>query len=288
MAVVLSNFSLFLAINWGHDGSIMDLGFYDLRWYSLLFAAGFGLSFLLLTKKFKVENVPEKKLDTLLFYMVFATILGARLGHCLFYEFDYYSNNLTEIFLPFRFSPHLEFTGFRGLASHGGAIGILIAIFLYSKTEKLNIFWVMDQLALVIPLACGFVRFGNLFNSEMVGNPTSVPWAVVFLQLDNVSRHPSQVYEAIAYFSIFLILNLLSQRVKKHNGFLFGLFLFLMFSARFVLEFFKIDQVAFESGMALNMGQWLSIPFIIVGIFLMVRKQKVDALVGVSNSEEAH
>lgn len=265
-----------LAINWNHDGSIVDLGFYDLRWYSVLFALGFALSFYFLKKRFKEDQVPEGKLDTLLIYILFATIFGARLGHCLFYEFDYYSLHPVEIFLPFRFSPQLEFTGFRGLASHGGAIGILIAIGIYSKVEKMNVFWVMDKLALVIPLACAFIRLGNLFNSEMIGNPTSVPWAVVFLQVDNIPRHPGQLYEAFAYFSIFLFLNLFYHRVKARNGFTFGLFLFLMFSARFALEFFKIDQVAFESGMVLNMGQWLSLPFILAGVFLMLRKPKKE------------
>lgn len=261
-----------LSINWDHDGSILDLGFYDLRWYSMLFALGFALSFLLLRKRFRAELVPDEKLDTLLIYMLFATILGARLGHCFFYEFDYYSQHPIEILLPVRFSPQFEFTGFQGLASHGGAIGIMIAILVYSKMEKMNVYWVMDKLALAIPLACAFIRLGNLFNSEMVGNPTSVPWAIVFLQLDDVPRHPGQVYEATAYFSIFLLLNLLYQKVKRRSGFIFGLFLVSMFSARFVLEFFKVDQVAFESGMALNMGQLLSIPFIIAGIYLMVRR----------------
>jgi prolipoprotein diacylglyceryl transferase len=222
--------------------------------------------------------VPEEKLDTLLIYIVLATVLGARLGHCLFYEFDYYSQHLLEIFLPVRFSPQLEFTGFQGLASHGGAVGILIAIFVYSKVEKIDVFWVMDKLALVIPLACASIRLGNLFNSEMVGPPTSVPWAVVFLQLDDIPRHPGQLYEALAYFSIFLVLNLLPQKTKRAYGFTFGLFLVLMFSARFGLEFFKIDQVLFESTMVLNMGQWLSLPFIAAGIILMAWKQKTEVL----------
>src|SRR5690606_12232528 len=157
-----------LAITWNHDGGIVDLGFYELRWYSLLFALGFALSFFLLKRVFKEENVLAEKLDVLLIYIVFATVLGARLGHCLFYEFDYYSQYPTEILLPFRFSPQFEFTGFQGLASHGGAIGIMIAVLVYSKIEKMNVYWVMDKLALAIPLACAFIRLGNLFNSEMV------------------------------------------------------------------------------------------------------------------------
>ena len=287
MAVLSDLYLAPLAITWNHDGGIVDLGFYELRWYSLLFALGFALSFFLLKRVFKEENVPAEKLDVLLIYIVFATVLGARLGHCLFYEFGYYSQHPSEILLPFRFSPQFEFTGFQGLASHGGAIGIMIAVLVYSKIEKLNVNWVMDKLALAIPLACAFIRLGNLFNSEMVGHPTSVPWAVVFLQLDEVPRHPGQLYEAIAYFSIFLFLNLFYQKVKKQNGFVFGLFLVLMFSARFALEFFKVDQVSFESGMAVNMGQLLSIPFIIGGVYLMVRKVKTLKSAGDSIPESA-
>jgi phosphatidylglycerol:prolipoprotein diacylglycerol transferase len=160
------------------------------------------------------------------------------------------------------------------LASHGGALGIFLAILIYSRRQKLRALWVFDQLAFVIPLACGFIRIGNLFNSEMIGSEASVPWAIVFQQVDSIPRHPGQLYEAIAYFSIFVFLNLFYKKVKKINGFIFGLFLVLMFSARFVLEFFKLDQASFESGMLLNMGQLLSLPFIVAGIFLMIIKSK--------------
>jgi phosphatidylglycerol:prolipoprotein diacylglycerol transferase len=276
MAVLSELSFLLLSIRWDHDGSILDLGFYDLRWYSILFAAGFAVSFLLLRKKFRDELVPEEKLETLLVYIFFATIFGARLGHCVFYEFDYYSQHPAEIFLPFRFFPELEFTGFQGLASHGGAIGILAAVLIYGRIEKMDVYWVIDKLALVIPLACACIRLGNLFNSEMVGHSSSAPWAMVFLQVDDVPRHPGQLYEALAYFSIFVFLNLFYKKVKKINGFIFGLFLVLMFSARFVLEFFKLNQASFESGMLLNMGQLLSIPFIVAGIFLMIIKSKTN------------
>jgi phosphatidylglycerol:prolipoprotein diacylglycerol transferase len=263
-----------LAIHWSHDGSIADLGFYDLRWYSVLFASGFVLSFFLLRARFRQGEVPDEKLDVLLVYVVIATIVGERLGHCLFYEFGYYSKNPLEIFLPFRFTPSFEIVGFQGLASHGGALGIFLAILIYSRRQKLRALWVFDQLAFVIPLACGFIRIGNLFNSEMIGSEASVPWAIVFQQVDSIPRHPGQLYEAIAYFSIFVFLNLFYKKVKKINGFIFGLFLVLMFSARFVLEFFKLDQASFESGMLLNMGQLLSLPFIVAGIFLMIIKSK--------------
>jgi prolipoprotein diacylglyceryl transferase len=216
----------------------------------------------------------EEKLDNLLVFIGIGTVIGARLGHCLFYEFDYYFQNPLEILLPFRFYPKFEFTGFQGLASHGGAIGILVAVFFYSKSQGINIYWVLDKLALVVPLGCGLIRFGNLFNSEMIGHPTTVPWAFVFHKIDAIPRHPGQLYEALAYFSIFIFLNIFSNRIKKENGYLFGLFLVLLFSARFVLEFFKIDQVDFEAGMVLNMGQILSLPFIFVGLILMNKKNQ--------------
>ncbi|OOG76192.1 prolipoprotein diacylglyceryl transferase [Algoriphagus sp. A40] len=274
----LSNLALLpLAINWNHDGGILDLGFYELRWYSLLFAFGFILSFFFLGKLFRKELVPMEKLDVLVVNVVVATVLGARLGHCIFYEFDYYSQHPLEILFPVRFSPYFEIIGFRGLASHGGAIGIFIAILIYCQNQQMKVFWVLDKLSLVIPLACAFIRLGNLFNSEMIGPPTSVPWAFVFQQIDNIPRHPGQVYEAIAYFSIFVFLNLFSKKSNRENGFIFGLFLVLMFLARFILEFFKIDQVSFESGMMLNMGQLLSLPFIIAGILLMAWKSKMDS-----------
>ena len=273
---VLSELSLSpLVIHWSHDGSILDLGFYELRWYSLLFVVGFVLSFFLLGNRFEKAQVAEGKLDALLIYVVVATVLGARLGHCLFYEFDYYSQHPAEILLPVRFSPHFEISGFQGLASHGGAIGIFAAVLIFCHNQKMNVFWVLDKLALVIPLACAFIRLGNLFNSEMIGSPASVPWAVIFHQVDAIPRHPGQVYEALAYCSIFLFLNLFSKKIKQENGFMFGLFLVLMFLARFILEFFKIDQVSFESEMVLNMGQLLSIPFMLAGIYLMARKVKI-------------
>ncbi|WP_317174538.1 prolipoprotein diacylglyceryl transferase [Aquiflexum lacus] len=273
MEDVLFKFGLIpLYINWSHDGSIIDLGFYELRIYSLLFGLGFVFGFILLKRHFRNASLPEEKLDNLLVFIGIGTVIGARLGHCFFYEFDYYFQNPLEILLPFRFYPEFEVTGFQGLASHGGAIGILVAVFFYSKSQEINIYWVFDKLALAVPLGCGFIRLGNLFNSEMIGHPTTVPWAFIFHWIDAIPRHPGQLYEALAYFAIFIFLNLFSNKIKKENGYLFGLFLVLLFSARFLLEFFKIDQVGFEAGMILNMGQILSLPFIFAGIFLMRKK----------------
>lgn len=261
-------------IIWNPDITLLDLGFYELRWYSLLFGAGFVLSYIILQRYFKKENVKEEKLEKLTIYVVVATVIGARLGHCLFYDWDYYSDHLLEIFLPFRFSPEFEFTGFQGLASHGGAIGILVAIVLFSRNQKMNFFWVMDKLALVVPLAGFCIRMGNLMNSEIIGKPASVPWAFVFKQVDDVPRHPGQLYEAIAYLVIFFVVNAVFKRVNKQPGYVFGLFLILLFTARFIIEKFKIIQSDFEADMFLNMGQLLSIPFIILGIVLMILKNR--------------
>ncbi|MEB2775052.1 prolipoprotein diacylglyceryl transferase [Algoriphagus sp. D3-2-R+10] len=266
---------ILLYINWSQNGSLLDLGFYDIRIYSLLFGLGFVLGFFLLQRQFRSESVPEEKLDKLLVFVVIGTVIGARLGYCLFYEFEYYFKNPLEILIPVRFSPEFEVTGFKGLASHGGAIGILVSVMLFSWKQKINIYWVLDKLALVVPLACGFIRLGNLFNSEMIGNPSTVPWAFVFQQIDSIPRHPGQLYEALAYFSIFLFLNFYAGKVQKEKGFLFGLFLVLSCTARFLLEFFKIDQVGFESSMVLNMGQLLSLPFIIAGLILMFMRNRI-------------
>ena len=273
-----SNFpdTLMTYISWNPDGTIVDLGFIALRWYSLLFALGFILSYLILIQKFRAEGFSEALLERLTVYVALAGVVGARLGHCLFYDFEYYSNNIAEIFLPVRFNPQFEFIGYQGLASHGGAIAILIAVVSYSRSYKLELFWVLDKLALVIPLAGCLIRLGNLMNSEIIGSPTQVPWAFVFQRVDSTPRHPGQLYEAIAYFLIFVLLNIVEQKTNRRSGFIFGLFLVLLFLTRFLIEFFKADQSAFESGMVFNMGQLLSIPFIILGAILIVvnrRKQ---------------
>lgn len=261
-------------IIWNPDSTLLDLGFYELRWYSLLFGTGFVLSYIILKQYFKRENVKEEVLEKLTIYVVLASVIGMRLGHCIFYDWDYYSDHLLEIFLPFRFEPEFHFTGFQGLASHGGAIGILVGIVLFSKKQKINFFWIMDKLALVVPLAGFCIRLGNLMNSEIIGKPASVSWAFVFAQVDNIPRHPGQLYEAIAYLIIFFIVNFLYKKVHKQQGFVFGAFLVLLFTARFIIEFFKAIQSEFEADMTLNMGQWLSIPFVILGIVLMVLKHK--------------
>lgn len=203
-----------------------------------------------------------------------ATIIGARLGHCLFYDFAYYSQHPLEIFLPVRFQPELAFTGFQGLASHGGVLAILIAVIVYAYRYQVKLFWVLDKLALVSPLAACLIRVGNLFNSEIIGRPTSMPWAFVFERVDLIPRHPGQLYEATSYLLIFILLNTLEPKLNKKPGFIFGLFLVLLFLSRFLVEFVKADQSAFEANLFLNMGQLLSIPFILLGLVLLLLKGK--------------
>ncbi|MBL3658049.1 prolipoprotein diacylglyceryl transferase [Fulvivirga sediminis] len=259
-------------IHWNPSKEIIDLGFYALRWYSLCFALGFVLSFYLLKKQFKTAGLDETYLEKLTMYLVLATVIGARLAHCIFYDFDYYSQHIAEIFLPVKFDP-FRFVGFQGLASHGGILGVFIATILFCRKYKVKPLWLLDRLSVVGALAGCCIRMGNLMNSEIIGKPTDVAWAFIFEQVDNVPRHPGQLYEAIAYFSIFVILSIVLKKSNRHNGFIFGLFFTLLFIARFLIEFVKADQSAFEAGMMFNMGQLLSIPFIIFGLVMMYLKK---------------
>jgi prolipoprotein diacylglyceryl transferase len=227
-------------------------------------------------KIFKREGKSQELLDKLTIYIFIGTLVGARLGHCFFYDWEYYREHFIEIFIPFqKINGEWQLTGFTGLASHGGALGILTALWLFSRNTKTNFMWITDRLILVVPIAGAFIRLGNFFNSEMIGNPTDLPWAVVFTHIDQIPRHPAQMYEAIAYVILFFILWAMYQKNKDPKpGKLFGIFLIGLFGARFIIEYVKIDQVAFEAGMLLNMGQILSIPFILAGIFLLLRKPK--------------
>jgi phosphatidylglycerol:prolipoprotein diacylglycerol transferase len=220
---------------------------------------------------YKRDGLSQSDLDKLTIYVVLGAIIGARLGHVLFYDLGYYLKNPIEI-LPIRIEPTFEFTGFVGLASHGGVLGALLGLYLYRKKYKKDFLWTLDRLTIAAPLVGGFIRLGNLMNSEIIGTPTQVPWAFVFTDVDQIPRHPAQLYEAVFYFAIFSILFLLwkSGRVQSHKGFLFGLGFSLIFAQRFLVEFLKEDQVAFEENLLLNMGQILSIPLIIIGIMTMV------------------
>lgn len=263
-------------IIWDVSPVFVDLGFFQIRWYSIFFALGFVLSYIILNRRFKKVGLEQKYLDKLTTYVVIATVIGARLAHCFFYDWSYYSDHIIEIFLPVRFNPNFEFIGFQGLASHGGIFGVAIAIILFSKKNRINTLWLFDRLAIVGALAGACIRFGNLMNSEIIGKPATIPWAFVFSRVDNVPRHPGQLYEALAYLGIFGVLLFIDGKNRRSSGFIFGLFFTLLFVARILIEFVKADQSAFEAGMILNMGQLLSIPFIILGVTIMLIKRKKD------------
>ena len=273
---------LSLFINWDISPEIFNLGGISIRYYGLLFAVAFILGYKVEEKMFKSEGLPMAWLDKLWLYVAIATIVGARLGHCIFYDWAYYSQHPLEMILPVRFSPEFKFTGYKGLASHGAAIGIIAGLWYYSrKVSKKSIFWILDRAVIPIALAGFFIRTGNLMNSEIVGLPTNMPWGFRFMNSDlpnpELPRHPAQLYEAICYLFSFFVLMYLYWRtnVKKKMGFIFGAFLILIFSARFIIEFVKEVQEPWEAGMALNMGQILSIPFILAGIFMLWYSKKL-------------
>ncbi|MFZ4860639.1 prolipoprotein diacylglyceryl transferase [Sphingobacterium sp. Mn56C] len=268
-------------INWDINEEIFKIGSFGIRYYSLCWLLAFVVSYIIMLQIFKREGKTQEELDRFSLYIFVGTILGARLGHVIFYEPSYYLNNPLEILLPFKKeATGWVFTGFQGLASHGGAIGILSALYLYARKTKTNFVWIADRLVLVVPIAGAFIRIGNFFNSEILGKAAdpNLPWAVVFHQDHSftplIPRHPAQLYEAIGYIILFFILWALycKSQSKPKPGLLFGVFLVLLFSIRFFVEFYKENQEAFENSMIINMGQLLSIPFILAGLFLIFRK----------------
>lgn len=260
-----------LFVNWDVSPIIFNIGSFGVRWYSLLFALGFITAYFILQKMFKKENVDVEILDRFTIYMFVSLLVGLRFGHCLFYEPDYYLAHPLEIILPFDLE-NGRFTGYQGLASHGGAIGILIGIYLFYRKTKINWVWILDRLVIVIPLVGACVRVGNLMNSEIYGCQTSLPWGFVYLlNGETVPKHPTQLYEALSYLLIFTSLIIYYYKVngKPRPGNMFGIFLVSLFGMRFLIEFIKEDQVGFENGMLFNMGQLLSVPFIFAGcVFL--------------------
>jgi len=261
-------------INWNADPEIINVFGISIRYYGLLFVSGLILCIFLLGWIYKRESIPAENLEKLSIYSMIGILLGARLGHCLFYEPSYYLSHPLEMILPITFPPEggIKFSGYQGLASHGGVLGLLIAIYFYSLKTKQLMIDTIDLIAVVIGLSFGFIRLGNLMNSEIIGIPTTKPWGVIFERLDNVPRHPAQLYEAISYFIIFAIMMILYKKMRERlkNGFFFGLATVLFVTARFLIEFIKEDQVGFEDGMALNMGQLLSLPYIVVGIGFII------------------
>jgi len=249
-------------INWDVSPLIFEIGFLKLRWYGLFFALSFVIGYQIVEKVFKREGKPLKDLESLTMTMVLSTIIGARLGHCLFYSPEYYLANPLKILMVWE----------GGLASHGGTIGILIGLWLFTRKRKnFDYMWLLDRIAWPTALSASLIRMGNLFNSEILGRATDVSWAFVFQRIDLIPRHPAQLYESISYFVIFIIMTLmyLKKGSKIKPGRLLGVFLTLVFSARFFIEFIKENQVGFEQSMTLNMGQLLSIPFVLAGLYLL-------------------
>ena len=236
-----------------------------LRWYGLLFALGFVFGQIILTRIYKAEGVRERWVDVITLYMIVGTVVGARLGHCLFYEPEVYLKD------PIRILKIWE----GGLASHGATVGILLALYMFSRKYKFDYLWVLDRIVIVVALGGALIRLGNLFNSEIVGKATDVPWAFIFLrnfEFPQVPRHPAQLYESISSFLLFLALYFLWSRLKSATprGRIFGLFVVILFTLRFLYEFLKEPQEAFENDLPLFMGQILSIPLVIAGIIIVI------------------
>jgi len=264
------------AIRWDIDPILFEIGSFGLRYYSLCFLAAFVMAYAIMLNIFKREGRSQELLDRLSIYIFVGTLIGARLGHCLFYDFKAFIDHPLQMLLPIaKVDGSWKLTGYQGLASHGGAVGILTALWLFCRKTKTDFMWIADRLLVAVPLACAFVRLGNFFNSEIIGLPApeSLPWAVVFVKEDLLPRHPAQLYEALCYVAVFLALWAVYRKNSKPKpGRLFGMFLVLMFGVRFVVEFFKENQEAFEDGMLFNMGQWLSVPFVLLGLWLMFGK----------------
>lgn len=265
-----------LYILWNPDLEIFRIGNFAIRWYSTCWLIGLALAYFIVKWLYKDQKVKDAYFDPLFMYCFLGILIGARLGHCLFYQPDYFLSSWThvvEMFLPIHqmADGSWKFTGYEGLASHGGTIGLMVALYLYYRKTGMNLWHVLDDIAIATPITACFIRLGNLMNSEIIGTPTNVPWAFIFERVDMTPRHPGQLYEAIAYFFFFFVMLHFYKRTSKEvgTGFYFGLCLTLIFTFRFFIEYTKDIQVDFESGMIFNMGQLLSIPFIILGIACM-------------------
>jgi phosphatidylglycerol---prolipoprotein diacylglyceryl transferase len=266
-----------LQIVWDPSSTGFNIfGNFTIHYYSMMWMVAFILGWYIMRKIYRHENQTEEKLDSLFIYSILGIMIGARVGHVVFYQSELIFQDPLSIFLPFKFAGGFEFTGFRGLASHGAAIGMIISMYLYNKKVlKKSVIWILDRVVIPVALGAIFVRIGNFFNSEMIGKPAdaSLPWAIIFKKMDNLPRHPGQLYEAFGYIFVFLILWFLYWKTKKSNqsGFLFGLFLVLLMTVRLFVEQFKIAQVDGREDwiMGLNTGQVLSIPFILIGLYFM-------------------
>ena len=270
-------------IKWEPSETIFKIGDFGIHYYSLMFVLAFTIGYYLMKRIFNKEKISEEFIEPLLVYVVFSTLIGARLGEVFFYNWDYYSNHLIEILLPIREKENggflfgllnnYEFIGFRGLASHGASIGIILGLYIYQRKYNYKpLLWLLDRLSIPVSLGAFFVRIGNFFNSEIVGKYTGNNFGVIFINRgETLPRHPTQLYESFGYLILFLILNYLYKNRENNNGYLFGIFLSTMFTIRFIVEFLKESQGGFESKLTLfSTGQWLSIPMILSGLFIII------------------
>ena len=284
-----------LFIHWNPDLVFFHLGPLAVRWYGLCWLVGFAVAYLLVRRLYREQKIKDELFDPLFIYCFMGILLGARLGHCIFYEPDYFLTSvrgIIEMFLPIRFvdgninyagnwlfqltGGAAAFVGYEGLASHGGTLGLMIALWLYVRKTKLSIWTVLDNIAIATGTTACFIRLGNLMNSEIIGKITDVPWAFIFEKVDGMPRHPGQLYEAIAYALLFFIMWALHKKMpeKIGTGWYFGFCLTYIFTFRFLIEYTKEIQEAFEATLPLDMGQILSIPFIIIGVYCMIRAKK--------------
>ena len=275
--------SILAFVTWSVDPVAFSIGSLQVRWYGILLATGFILAYLALQKIFKKENLSQKLLDHFVIWTIVWTIVGLRLGHFLFYEPEYLIAHPLQVLLPVDEQWH--FIGYQGLASHGAAIAILIWLIYYTWTRKMNFCWLLDRVAIAVPIAAAFVRFGNLMNHEIVGSIANVPWAFDFMLAEDPAgtfRHPSQLYESLVYLTLFIILMIYYFKFAKGNvppGRTSGIMITTIFASRFFIEFLKADQVAKEADMVLNIGQRLIIPLTLLGmcllIYSIVKKEKI-------------
>ena len=277
-------------IVWNPDLEAFHLGPIAVRWYGLMWIIGLALAYFVVQRLYKEQKIKDEYFDPLFIYCFFGILIGARLGHCIFYEPDYFltsGKGLIEMILPIRFLPEggFKLIGYAGLASHGGTLGLMIALWMYVRKTKLGIWTVLDNIAIATGTTACFIRLGNLMNSEIIGKVTDVPWAFIFEHVDKVPRHPGQLYEAIAYAILFCIMWTIYKRSHQHptsntqhpqvgTGWYFGFCLTYIFTFRFFIEYTKEIQEAFEASLPIDMGQILSIPFILLGAYCMIRAKK--------------
>ena len=271
-----------LYIIWQPDLEAFHVGPITVRWYGLMWIIGLTLAYIVVKRLYKEQKIKDELFDPLFIYCFFGILIGARLGHCIFYQpQDFLTSwqGIVEMLLPIHFLPDGDWklTGYAGLASHGGTLGLMIALWLYVRKTKLSIWMVLDNIAIATGITACFIRLGNLMNSEIIGKITDVPWAFIFEKVDAVPRHPGQLYEAIAYALLFFIMWALHKKMpeKIGTGWYFGFCLTYIFTFRFLIEYTKEIQEAFEATLPLDMGQILSIPFIIIGVYCMIRAKKV-------------